>query len=83
MFVVYVCVHVCVCEKCAYVYACMCQGGFSAVLGTEVHGGYIFCEFAALVLLNRTDLCDFQDFLIISYISRLVYLLFALHSVKV
>ena len=32
--------------------------------GTEAHGGYTFCGFAALVLLNRTDLCDLQALLV-------------------
>ena len=36
--------------------------------GTEAHGGYTFCGFASLVVLNRTDLCDLQA-LLVYYIS--------------
>ena len=32
--------------------------------GTEAHGGYTFCGFASLVLLNRTDLCDLKALLV-------------------
>lgn len=38
------------------------EGGFSAVPGAEAHGGYTFCGFAALVLLN-SDLCDLHTLL--------------------
>ncbi|XP_065893069.1 protein farnesyltransferase subunit beta-like [Dysidea avara] len=34
------------------------EGGFAAVPGTEAHGGYTFCGFAALVLLGKPHLCD-------------------------
>ena len=32
--------------------------------GTEAHGGYTFCGFASLVLLNRVDLCDVHALLV-------------------
>jgi len=34
------------------------EGGFSAVPFTEAHGGYTFCGWAALNLLERTYLCE-------------------------
>ncbi|PAA52002.1 hypothetical protein BOX15_Mlig007226g3 [Macrostomum lignano] len=34
------------------------EGGFGGVPGSEAHGGYAYCAFAALKLLNRTDACD-------------------------
>ena len=36
------------------------EGGFGAMPGCEAHGGYTFCGFAALVLLNRFDTVDLQ-----------------------
>lgn len=40
------------------------EGGFSAVPGTEGHGGYAFCAFASLILLKEQNLCDIQKLLV-------------------
>ena len=40
------------------------EGGFSAVPGTEAHGGYTFCGFAAALLLNKHHLCDIPSLLV-------------------
>ncbi len=40
------------------------EGGFSAVPGTEAHGGYTFCGFAAAVLLKATQLVDMNSLLV-------------------
>ena len=40
------------------------EGGFSAVPGTEAHGGYTFCGFAASLLLNKISLCNVQGLLV-------------------
>ncbi len=40
------------------------EGGFSAVPGTEAHGGYTFCGFAAAVLLKATELVDMKSLLV-------------------
>jgi protein farnesyltransferase subunit beta len=45
------------------------EGGFSAVPFTESHGGYTFCGFAALNLLQHEGLCDL-DSLIRWLVSR-------------
>ena len=48
-------------------FPCSCQtyeGGFSAVPGSEAHGGYAFCGFAAALLLNKQHLCDTQKLLV-------------------
>lgn len=46
-------------------YSCQTyEGGFSAVPGTEAHGGYAFCSFAALLLLRQHQLCDIQKLLV-------------------
>ncbi|XP_076441942.1 protein farnesyltransferase subunit beta-like isoform X2 [Babylonia areolata] len=40
---------------------CKCQtyeGGFAGYPGQEAHGGYSFCGLAALVILNKPDMCD-------------------------
>lgn len=45
---------------------CRCQtyeGGFAGFPGQEAHGGYSFCGLAALVILNRTDMCDLAKLL--------------------
>jgi protein farnesyltransferase subunit beta len=39
------------------------EGGFSAVPGTEAHGGYTYCGFAALRLLGQCGLCDVRRLL--------------------
>ena len=39
------------------------EGGFSAVPFTEAHGGYAFCGWAALNLLDRTYLCETESLL--------------------
>jgi protein farnesyltransferase subunit beta len=36
------------------------EGGFSAVPGTEAHGGYTFCGYAAAILLQKQHLVDHQ-----------------------
>lgn len=38
--------------------------------GTEAHGGYAFCGFAALVLLGKPHLCDVNKLLV----SKLIFL---------
>lgn len=40
------------------------EGGFSAVPGAEAHGGYSFCGFAALVLLQESSFCDIYKLLV-------------------
>ena len=32
--------------------------------GTEAHGGYTFCAFASLVLLNNVSLCNMEGVLV-------------------
>ena len=32
--------------------------------GTEAHGGYTFCGFASLVILDKTDYCDLRPLLV-------------------
>ncbi|KAH3813217.1 protein farnesyltransferase subunit beta-like isoform X1 [Dreissena polymorpha] len=39
------------------------EGGFAGCPGMEAHGGYSFCGISALVLLNKTNLCDIQNLL--------------------
>lgn len=34
------------------------EGGFGGEPNNEAHGGYNFCAIAALLILNKTDLCD-------------------------
>ncbi|KAL1488034.1 hypothetical protein ABEB36_015407 [Hypothenemus hampei] len=34
------------------------EGGFAGSPGAEAHGGYAFCGLAALVILNKADLCN-------------------------
>lgn len=34
------------------------EGGMGGFPGNEAHGGYTFCGFAALILLNRFDVVD-------------------------
>ncbi|CAF1488913.1 unnamed protein product, partial [Adineta steineri] len=34
------------------------EGGFGACPGAEAHGGYSFCGYATLLLLDRESLCD-------------------------
>ena len=40
------------------------EGGFSAVPGTEAHGGYTFCGFATLALLENTKRADMKSLLV-------------------
>ena len=40
------------------------EGGFSAVPGTEAHGGYTFCGFACLSILTKESLCDVKGILV-------------------
>lgn len=40
------------------------EGGFSALPGTEAHGGYTFCGFAAALLLKKHKLVDIQSLLV-------------------
>jgi prenyltransferase beta subunit len=40
---------------------CSCQtyeGGFGGEPGSEAHGGYVFCAFAALIILGRAADAD-------------------------
>nr|BAN21117.1 protein farnesyltransferase beta subunit [Riptortus pedestris] len=39
------------------------EGGFSGTPGMEAHGGYTFCGFAALHLLNSHNMCDVKALL--------------------
>uniref|UniRef100_A0A131XVC9 Protein farnesyltransferase subunit beta n=1 Tax=Ixodes ricinus TaxID=34613 RepID=A0A131XVC9_IXORI len=39
------------------------EGGFGGVPGMEAHGGYTFCGYAALVLLERETCCDLKKLL--------------------
>lgn len=42
-----------------YIASCQSyEGGLGAVPGAEAHGGYTFCGFAALCLLERTEVLD-------------------------
>jgi len=46
---------------------CRCQtyeGGFGACPGAEAHGGYSFCGYATLLLLNREAICDRESLLV-------------------
>ena len=38
------------------------EGGLGGYPGNEAHGGYSFCAFAALVILERTDIIDTEAF---------------------
>lgn len=40
------------------------EGGFSSVPGTEAHGGYTFCGFAAATLLKKAELVDTKSLLV-------------------
>ena len=40
--------------------------------GTEAHGGYTFCGFAALVLLGKPHLCDVKKLLVSKSIGSCV-----------
>ncbi|KAK7488350.1 hypothetical protein BaRGS_00020324 [Batillaria attramentaria] len=45
---------------------CKCQtyeGGFGGHPGLEAHGGYSFCGFAALIILNNANKCDLRRLL--------------------
>lgn len=45
----------------AYTAACQTfEGGFGGEPGNEAHGGYVFCAFASLVLLQARDSCDLE-----------------------
>ncbi|KAI9102487.1 terpenoid cyclases/protein prenyltransferase alpha-alpha toroid [Phlyctochytrium arcticum] len=37
------------------------EGGISGYMGSEAHGGYTFCAFAALLLLRQTHLLDLDN----------------------
>lgn len=39
------------------------EGGFGGAIGLEAHGGYSFCGFAALVILNKANMCGLQRLL--------------------
>lgn len=40
------------------------EGGFAGCPGLEAHGGYAFCGLAALVILNKSHLCDTEALLV-------------------
>lgn len=40
------------------------EGGFGGGPDLEAHGGYTFCGFAALALLNETHKCNLQQLLV-------------------
>ncbi|UJR36687.1 hypothetical protein I4U23_029404 [Adineta vaga] len=39
------------------------EGGFGACPGAEAHGGYSFCGYATLILLDRESICDRESLL--------------------
>ena len=39
------------------------EGGFGGVPGMEAHGGYSFCGLAALMLMNKAQLCNTENLL--------------------
>jgi len=39
------------------------EGGFGGLPGVEAHGGYTFCGFSALILLNSVSMCDTKSLL--------------------
>ncbi|CAF2769025.1 unnamed protein product [Rotaria sp. Silwood2] len=39
------------------------EGGFGACPGAEAHGGYSFCGYATLLLLDRESICDRESLL--------------------
>lgn len=39
------------------------EGGFGGLPGVEAHGGYTFCGFSALILLNSVNMCDTKSLL--------------------
>lgn len=39
------------------------EGGFGGTPGMEAHGGYTFCGFASLVILDKVHLCDIKSLL--------------------
>jgi len=39
------------------------EGGFGGVPGVEAHGGYTFCGFSALLLLQSINMCDIKALL--------------------
>jgi len=39
------------------------EGGFGGVPGVEAHGGYTFCGFSALLLLQSVNMCDIKSLL--------------------
>ena len=48
-----------------YTYRCQTyEGGFAGFPGQEAHGGYSFCGLAALVILNKPELCDLPRLLV-------------------
>ena len=44
------------------------EGCFSAVPGTEVHGGYTFCGFVTLALLQKTKLVSMKSLMMCVYV---------------
>jgi protein farnesyltransferase subunit beta len=40
------------------------EGGFGACPGAEAHGGYTFCGYATLLLLDRESICDRDSLLV-------------------
>ena len=40
------------------------EGGFGACPGAEAHGGYSFCGYATLLLLDHESLCDRESLLV-------------------
>lgn len=39
------------------------EGGFGGLPGVEAHGGYTFCGFSTLILLNSINMCDTKSLL--------------------
>jgi prenyltransferase beta subunit len=65
----------------SFVYSCQTyEGGLGGEPGNEAHGGVTYCGFAALILLNKTDLIDIKRLLVHSVYYHififLVYFLF-------
>ena len=48
------------------------EGGFAGFPGQEAHGGYSFCGLAALVILNKPELCDLPRLLVSEWLQHLV-----------
>jgi protein farnesyltransferase subunit beta len=48
------------------------EGGMGAYPGNEAHGGYTFCALAALVILGKTNRINFDNLVVLSFLSLLI-----------